>query len=331
MMIDIPEALVPVADVIRSHERFVVIAHFRPDGDAIGSTIALGHALQAMGKQVRMLNEDPVPERYAFLEGSDEIGRTPHGPVDAEVVISVDNGAWKRLGDRSIVSLENAPLVVNIDHHGSNECFGAVNCVLPDEAATGCILYKLIRLLEVPITPVIANALYAAISTDTGSFQYEKTTPEVMRMAGDLLSKGVNVMEMNRMLYQEVSWKSLMVTREVLNGMVLEEDGRLCWFSLDLETKGRLNASPDDVADLVDSIRVIRGVKVAAIFEEMEPEVIRVSMRSKDARVNVAKIAEAFHGGGHALAAGIRIRRPLAEARECVLQAIRVACRKALG
>lgn len=318
-----------ILDVLRTRDHFAILAHFRPDGDAVGSTIALGLALRAMGKRVRMFNEDPVPERYRFLEGSAEIELTPAHPIEAEVAISLDNGAWKRLGDRSMAALAEVPMLLNIDHHGTNERFGALNCVMPEEAATACILYQMIAALGVPFSPAISRALYAGISTDTGSFQYEKTTPEVMRMAADLIEHGVNVREINRLLYQEVSYKSLLVTREVLCGMRLEEEGAICSYALDRATKERLGTEADDTADLVDVIRVIRGVRVAAVFEELDDGRVRVSMRSKDPAVDVSRIAGQFGGGGHPLAAGIRMPGPLSEARECVLKAIRVACRAA--
>lgn len=318
-----------ILDVFRVRDNFALIAHFRPDGDAIGSTIALGLALRAMGKNVHLYNEDPVPERYRFLEGSAEILPTPAQPIAADVAVSLDNGAWKRLGDRSMQALSGVPLLINIDHHGTNERFGALNCVMPEQAATACILYKMIAALGVPLSPAISRALYAGISTDTGSFQYEKTTPEVMRMAADLIEHGVNVMEINRLLYQEVSYKSLLVTREVLCGMRLEENGALCSYALDRATKERLGTEADDTADLVDVIRVIRGVRVAAVFEELDDGRVRVSMRSKDPAIDVSRIAGQFGGGGHPLAAGIRMQGPLSIARERVLEAIRVACRSA--
>lgn len=318
-----------ILDVFRACDNFALIAHFRPDGDAIGSTIALGLALRAMGKNVHLYNEDPVPERYRFLEGSAEILPTPAQPIAADVAVSLDNGAWKRLGDRSMQALSGVPLLINIDHHGTNERFGALNCVMPEQAATACILYKMIAALGVPLSPAISRALYAGISTDTGSFQYEKTTPEVMRMAADLIEHGVNVMEINRLLYQEVSYKSLLVTREVLCGMCLEENGALCSYALDRATKERLGTEADDTADLVDVIRVIRGVRVAAVFEELDDGRVRVSMRSKDPAIDVSRIAGQFGGGGHPLAAGIRMQGPLSVARERVLEAIRVACRSA--
>lgn len=318
-----------ILDVFRTRDNFALIAHFRPDGDAIGSTVALGLALRSLGKKVRLYNEDPVPERYRFLEGSAEIVPTPSRPIDAEVAVSLDNGAWKRLGERSMQALAGVPLLINIDHHGTNERFGTLNCVMPGEAATACILYKMIAALGAPFSPAVSRALYAGISTDTGSFQYEKTTPEVMRMAADLIEHGVNVMEINRLLYQEVSYKSLLVAREVLCGMRLEENGEVCSYVLDCATKQRLGTEADDTADLVDVIRVIRGVRVAAVFEELEDGRVRVSLRSKDPAIDVSKIAGQFGGGGHPLASGIRMQGPLSEASERVLAAIRIACRAA--
>ncbi|MCD8071078.1 MAG: bifunctional oligoribonuclease/PAP phosphatase NrnA [Akkermansiaceae bacterium] len=325
----IPEEFAEIARIFRSHGSFAVLAHFRPDGDAIGATLALGKMLQGMGKKVAMLNEDPVPERYRFLEGSGEISLTPAGRVEAEVAVSLDNGAWKRHGERSMRALAGVPLIVNIDHHATNERFGQVNCVRPQEAATCCILHKLVKYMNRPLTPAISSALYAGISTDTGSFQYEKTTPEVMRMAAELLENGVDVAEINRRLYQEVSPASLRITREVLNGMRLEENGALCSYALDWPTKRRLRAGADDTADLVDIIRVIRGVKAAAIFEDLGDGLIRVSLRSKVPGVDVSAVAAQFGGGGHAMAAGIRMRSTLEEAREQVLGSLRGVLRRA--
>lgn len=322
-----PEEFPEIARIFRSYNKFVVVAHFRPDGDAIGATLAVGKMLQGMGKEVLMLNEDPVPDRYRFLEGSNEIMPTPIDVVDADVVVSVDNGAWKRLGDRTMHALSGIKTIVNIDHHDTNECFGTVNCVQAREAAACCVIYDLLKYMELPLTPAISNALYAGISTDTGSFQFEKTTPKLMRAVAELLENGVRVMEINRYLYQEVPYKTLLMTREVLNNMQLEGNGAICSYALDAETKQRIQPSTDNTADLVDIIRVIQGVKVAAIFEDMGGGVIRVSLRSKDARLDVSSVAAQFGGGGHKLAAGIRMRCSLEEGRYRVLEAIRIACR----
>ena len=213
----------PLADLIRSHGSFAVIAHVHPDGDAIGSTLALGEALKQMGKKVVMMNEDGVPSNLAFMPGVENIIPTPDEPVDVEVAISVDNGALKRLGERSLEALAGVKVWANIDHHRTNELFGDVQCVLPDECATGAVLYYFFKYLGVPVTPVMRDALYVAVSTDTGSFQYQMTTAAVMELAADLIRMGVDVQDINRQLYQEKPWVKMQLMREALNGMKLTD------------------------------------------------------------------------------------------------------------
>ncbi len=312
---------------IAKHQQIAVMAHFRPDGDAIGSTLALGLALQAMGKKVRFFNEDELPPRYAFLEGSEAFETLPDSLCsEISMVICVDCGAWKRLGDHAIKLLDPATcnaFLVNIDHHGSNERYGQINIVQAHQAATGCMIVELIDALGVKMSPAMAAALYVAISTDTGSFQYGSTTPEVMRTAARLIECGVNVQDVNRRLYQETALSTLMVNREVLNHMVVELDGQLSHYSLDMATKQAMNLDQDDTKDLVEIIRVIAGVKASVIFEELDCGRVRMSLRSKDPDVNVARVAELFGGGGHKMAAGIRMPDPLPICREKVLAALR--------
>ncbi len=313
---------------LAQHEKIAVIAHFRPDGDAIGSSLALGLALKAMGKQVRIFNEDPLPPRYAFLEGSDLFETLPPTLCsEISMVICVDCGAWKRLGDHAIELLDPktcSAFLVNIDHHGSNEMYGQINIVQAHQAATGCMIAELIGELGVPMTSAMATALYVAINTDTGSFQYGSTTPAVMRTAADLMECGVDIQDVNRRLYQETPLSTLMVNREVLNHMVVELDGQLSHYSLDMATKAAMNLDLDDTKDLVEIIRVIEGVKASVIFEELDCGRIRMSLRSKDPRVDVSRVAAQFGGGGHKMAAGIRMSDPLPVCREKVLTALHV-------
>ena len=315
-------------DGLKACTQVGVIAHLRPEGDAIGSTIAMGLGLQAMGKQVRFFNEDELPARYAFLGGSELIEAVPAScPPELELLICLDNGAWKRLGDRAIevfAPAANPQLkLINIDHHGSNEMYGQLNIVEAQAAATGCIVYDIIGEMGIDMTPAMAAALYTAISTDTGSFQYGSTTPAVMRAAAHLIECGVDVQDINRRLYQEVPLSTLMVNREVLNHMVVEMEGQLSHYTMTAATKHELGINLEDTKDLVDIIRVIEGVKASIIFEDLEDGRVRMSLRSKDPRVNVARVAEQFGGGGHAMAAGIRMRGTLEECQERVLAALR--------
>lgn len=310
--------------LVQVHQHIGIISHFRPDGDAIGSTLALGLALESMGKQVTMWNEDEVPARYAFLEGAEKIQALPGiVPAELELLICVDTGDWKRLGDRATALLDGFPNIINIDHHGTNSCYGHENLVEGGAAACGYVLFKILKHWGCEITPAIANALYTAISTDTGSFQYSSTTPEVMQAAGELLAAGVDVGDINRRIYQEIPLSTLMVNREVLNHMVVECNGDLSHYTMPAGRKAELGIGLEDTKDLVDIIRTVQGVRVSIIFEDLEDGRIRMSLRSKDPRISVADIAGQFGGGGHAMAAGIRMKGEMEDVRTRVLNAIR--------
>lgn len=319
------------SDVIKTLaplEEVAIISHFRPDGDAIGSTLALGLGLLSLGKRVHLWNEDGVPARFSFLEGAAMIDRTPaEWPAGAQALVCVDTGDVKRIGEAGVALFARAPLTLNIDHHETNTHYAGVNVVVGEAAACGCVMYNLLREMGVRISRPIAEALYAAISTDTGSFQYAATTPEVLRIAADLVEAGVDVGDINRRIYQEVPLSSLIVQREVLNRMVVEAEGAVAHYSMPAGKKAELGVGLEDTKDLVDIIRVLEGVKVAIIFEDLENGLIRMSLRSKDPRINVAELANRFGGGGHAMAAGIRMRGALDECREKVLQAICAAVR----
>ncbi len=311
------------AELIRPHRNIGIIAHHNPDGDAIGSTLALGLALREQGKQVRLFNEHGVPQRFDFLPGAELIETLPAAfPEELTLLIVVDSANEKRLGDAGAAFLAQAPATANIDHHGTNTRYAGLNVVEGEAAACGCVLMKMFRELGWELTLPIAEALYVAINTDTGSFQYASTTPEVMRMAAELVELGVNVGEVNRLLYQEISPEAIAVQREVLNNMGFLAGGAVSYFKMSAARKAEMGVGREATKDLVDMIRVIRGVKVAAIFEEVGNGRIRASLRSKDSRVNVSDIALRFGGGGHALAAGIPARGELEEVASSVLEAI---------
>ncbi|MBQ3525521.1 MAG: bifunctional oligoribonuclease/PAP phosphatase NrnA [Akkermansia sp.] len=317
-----------ICNAIREKNNFAIISHYRPDGDAIGSTLALGLALRSLGKTVQMWNHDGCPQRYAFLAGAEEITPPPPAlPANVECFICVDTGDDRRLGNPGKALLAAAPLSLNIDHHGTNLQYAHINMVRSQAAACGSIIYELITELGVPLSKEIAEALYAAISTDTGSFKYGSTRPTEMRIAADLIEAGVDVAEINRKIYDEKSEGELITAREVLANMVIEENGALSHYSLTRTRKAELQLSLEDTKDLVDHIRPWAKVKACAIFEEMENGKVRVSLRSKDERVNVADIALEHGGGGHKMAAGIPMQGKLDECREQVLNSIRKVLR----
>jgi len=308
--------------VVAEHSSFVIMSHVRPDGDAIGSQLALGFALMAMGKTVYLVNEDGVPESLAFMAGSEKVTTPPAEPLEVEVAIALDTATKPRLGEKSLHAASKAKLWVNIDHHISNPAYGDLNIIDGTSPATGQILYQLIRVLEMPLPAETRDAIYVAVSTDTGSFQYGSSTAATYELGADLIRRGLDVGKINAETYDNHPFRRLELMRELLNTLEISADGKIASWELRDAVRLKLELQPDDSEGLIDLIRAVKGVLVAAFFEELEGGKIRVSMRSKDRGVNVCDVAAKFGGGGHALAAGIRMAGPLEEAKPAVLAAL---------
>ena len=312
-----------IGEVIEKHQSFALLSHVRPDGDAIGSQLALGFSLLAMGKSVRMINEDGLPDNLAFLAGSERIESPPSEPIDVEVAIALDTATKPRLGEAALHAVSAAGLWLNIDHHISNPGYGDINCIDATSPATGQILYDLITRLGMPMPAETRDAIYVAVSTDTGSFQYPSTTAKTYEMAADLIRRGLDVGTINSKTYDDHPYRRLELMRALLNTLERTPDGIVAHWELREKTRIDLALRPEDSEGLIDVIRAIRGVQLAAFFEELPDGKVRVSMRSKDKRLDVCQIAMEFGGGGHALAAGIRMKGPMDEAKPRVLAAIR--------
>jgi len=313
-------SLQEIANELKKYNRFIILSHIRPDGDAIGSTIAIGSTLEAMGKTVTYVNEDGVPDSLAFLPGADKINKASGEVLDVEVAIAVDCANKPRLGEKSIEMAGNASLWINIDHHKSNPAYGDLNHVDSTSPATGQILYNLITENDLPFTDEARDSIYVAVSTDTGSFQYSGTTAATYEMAADLVRRGVNTGKINELTYDSFPYRRIALTRELLNTLQLSAEGAVADWQLHKTVKHDLNLKPDDSEDLIDMIRGIEGVNVALFFEELlEGNAIRVSIRSKVDSVDACEVAQIFGGGGHAKAAGIRMEGPIEKAREAVL------------
>lgn len=310
-----------LAPILARHERFVLLSHTRPDGDAIGSLVALQAVLRAMGKEARALNEDGAPENLLFLEGAREVELPPAEPVEAEVVIALDTANRERLGEKCLAAVAKAGTWVNIDHHISNEEYGDYVLVDATAAATGEIVYEIIRELDLPLPPMARDALYVAISTDTGSFQYPNTEVRTHQMAADLVGQGLDVGAITAQLYHDYPYRRVELLRALLGKLEQSPDGRIAWWTLALDVKKSLGVQPGDSEGLIDVMRAIRGVDVCAFLEEMPDGEVRLSMRSKNRDVSVCEICAQFGGGGHALAAGARLSGPLEEAAARVVAA----------
>lgn len=315
--------------VIEANDSFVIMSHVRPDGDAIGSQIALGFSLMAMGKTVFLVNEDGVPESMEFLKGSEKVTTPPAEPLEVDVAIALDTATKPRLGENALHAASKAKVWLNIDHHISNPAYGDINVIDASSPATGQIIYHLITELGYPMPEETRDAIYVAVSTDTGSFQYGSTTAKTYEMAADLIRRGLDLGKINADTYDNNPFRKIELMRALLNTLEISADGKLAHWELRDATRIGLDLQPDDSEGLIDLIRGVKGVRVAAFFEELEGGKIRVSMRSKDKGVNVCDVALQFGGGGHALAAGIRMAGPLEEARAKVLAALGEALEKA--
>ncbi len=310
-----------IGNAIRDHGRFLILSHLRPDGDALGCEIAMGLCLQQLGKHVTVWNEDGVPESYRYLPHSEMVEKPPPTKHEFDVVIALDCSTFRRLGSAPD-AIANSKLWINIDHHASNEQYGDLILIDPIAPATGQILYELIHTEELPLTYEMADNLYVALSTDTGSFQYPSTTARSFEIAADLIRAGVNVGELSRKMYGSYPRRRIELLRALLNILKFSCDNRVASFTLTQEILRKTGARPEDTEGLIDHIRAIEGVLVALFVEELPEGNVRLSMRSKDRRIDVCKICQGFGGGGHPLASGARISGPLREAEKTVLQAI---------
>jgi phosphoesterase RecJ-like protein len=310
-----------IARIFREHQRFAVLGHVRPDGDALGSQLALALSLQQLGKDVRVWNEDGMLEKYSFLPRTELLTKPPAAAEDFDVAIALDTAIQNRLGT-ALDSVRSAKIWVNIDHHPSNPRYGDLVYIDPQAPATGQILFELMKSEGFPIDLEVAENLYVAISTDTGSFQYSNTTARTFEIAAELVRVGIDVGKVSQQLYENYPRRRIELLRELLGTMRFEGGGRVASFSLSLKTAANLGVLPEDNEGLIDHIRAIRGVVVAIFFEELADGKVRVSMRSKSEKVDVCAICQKFGGGGHTLAAGARVRGTLSEVEQRVLEAV---------
>lgn len=308
-----------IGQVLREHQRFVVLSHVRPDGDALGSQLALGLSLKKLGKDVRIWNEEGMLEKYSFLPQANLLTKAPAEPEDVDVVVALDTAIQNRLGT-TVASIKSAKVWINIDHHPSNPGYGDLVYIDPHAPATGQILVELIKSQNLPMDRAIAENLYVAISTDTGSFQYPNTTARTFEIAAELVQAGVDVGRVSQLTYENYPRRRVELLRELLGTMRFTANDRVASFSLSLASAKKLGVLPEDNEGLIDHLRAIHGVIVAIFFEELADDKVRVSMRSKSEKVNVCAICEKFGGGGHVLAAGARVKGTLAEVEKKILE-----------
>ncbi|MFM8359236.1 MAG: DHH family phosphoesterase [Verrucomicrobiota bacterium] len=318
-----PKSVEQIIAALEAAQTVCVVGHVRPDGDCIGSQLGLAQALDNAGKTVTVWNEDVVPDKLRFLDPRRMV-RPPEPGCRFDVVAAVDCAAHDRLGAVA-PHIGDRGCLVNIDHHASNTRYGDLNWVSPREPSTGELVYDLCGWAGWKITRPIADCLLAAISTDTGSFQYPSTTPDTLVTAARLVEAGADLGRICQEVYQSHPLSRVRLLRHVYSSFRLTHDNRTAYYWLRKRDYARAGASTEESEGLIDHIRAIDGVVVAVVFEEVEPELTRVSLRSKSGAVDVAAIAQSFGGGGHKAAAGARLAgRPLGVQRR-LLGAVRRA------
>jgi len=311
-----------IAAVIENARNIVIATHIRPDGDCLGSTLALARYIERFGgKQVHIWNADAdtVVQKFRYLPGLDKVVSPSNGKWNCDLAITLDTSTRKRLG-RTWECIADIPTILNIDHHGDNSVEATLNYIDPTAPATGQIIYEFFHETGVSIDSEMATCLFAAISTDTGSFQYRGTDKRTFLAAAALVEAGVDVAALSIAMYDSQPKRQFDLLCHALNETHFLCDDRFAYFALRLaDTMG---LQPEDTEGIVDRLRAVESVVCAAFFEEQSDGCVRVSTRSKDLSVNVSEICRAFGGGGHPLAAGARVRGSLDKVVEQFSQAI---------
>ncbi|MCF7668335.1 MAG: bifunctional oligoribonuclease/PAP phosphatase NrnA [Verrucomicrobia bacterium] len=316
----LPKVIVRILEALKKHQVFCIVGHGRPDGDCIGSQIALTQALLQHSKTVFCWNEDPVPQKLAFLD-PDSLVRPPRCDLKFDCVIALDSASLERIG-KAVDCIKERRFLINIDHHPSNTKFGDINWVSPKSPSTAELVYRLLKAGNYSITPAIADCLFTGISTDTGSFQYPTTKPHTFTIAGELVKRGANLATICDEVYQSYSLSRIRLLQQVLSRFHLVNNNKVAYFWLKNSDFERTGSDVSESEGLINHIRDIEPVVVACVFEEIEPNVIRISLRSKDENLSVAEIARKFGGGGHSSAAGARIEGSPETVQKQVIKAI---------
>lgn len=317
----------PFVALVRCHHRFLLTTHVRPDADGLGSMAALADALEQQGKQVRQLIASPLPPRYDFLNPEGRLERfQPPGESwrDVDAAIVMDTGTWNQLGEFGpfLASLPCDKIV--IDHHRTQDDLHALTLVDVAAEATGRLAREAIQALGTPLSARMANALFAAVAMDTGWFRHGNATAATFDLAAELVRAGARPDELYQHLFENSTLARFKLTGLALDRLQLDSGGRIAYTEVLRNDYAATGALPSDTEDLVNFTRSVNGVEVGLFFMEQPRGGIKISFRSR-ARVDVARVAEQFGGGGHRLASGAIVEASLAEAKTRVLDAVRAA------
>lgn len=313
------DVLKQAAEALQKASRIVLASHVNPDGDTLGSSLALAHALRTLGKEAIPLSHDGVPDILRWMPGTEWVQQETDR-TDFELAVVCDTGTADRIG-RARPVIEGAPLRLTIDHHVAEGDFGDIRLVDARAAATGELVFSLLREMGAPITEEIAQCLLAAIITDTGSFRYMNVTPETFEIAGELMTYGACPARIADLVFDCRSFASLKLLGRALDSLQTTPDGRVAWAHIRASDFADLNATDEETEGIVTHVRAVQGVEVGALFREIPGKKVRISLRAREGS-DVNKVANVFGGGGHRLAAGCSLDPPLEEVERAVITEI---------
>jgi len=315
-----------VVELVEKKDRFAITSHVRPDGDSLGSSLGLYWLLRALDKDVEVTMRDTAPHAYQQLPGANAIRVTPSvdRPYDAVFVIECSD-----IDRPGLIDLEKQ-FVVNIDHHSTTALFGAINWIDSTASAVGEMIYNLCKATGVRVTKEIAECVYTALLTDTGSFHYSNTTERTFKIASELVRTGIKPAKTAEAIFGSYQWPKIELLSLVLATAKRDETGHIAWMEQTLEMQEQTRASEEDADGFVNYPLSVGEVEATALFKECSPGVYRTSLRSKG-DVNVAKVAEQFGGGGHRNAAGCTLKGNLESVERQVVPLLQDAIKRANG
>lgn len=309
-----------INDLVSAGSSFLITTHESPDGDAIGSSLALANYLTEIGKDVTVHVCDPVPEIYSFLPLADTV-TTSLPDRDYDICFVLDVGEFKRAG-KQINSCRKIGAFINIDHHKTSESFGVVNLVDTKAAATGVLIHRLIKDAGATVSLPAALCIYVALITDTGSFRYSNADPEAFAVAGEMIEKGVNAWDISSRLYESQPRARIELLSLALSTLAFSECGRFASITVTLDMYEKTGTDAELTDGFINYPRSVRGVEVAIFFRELSERSFKVGFRSKGL-VDVSRLAEGFGGGGHHNAAGCIVDGAIEDVREKVFSHIK--------
>jgi bifunctional oligoribonuclease and PAP phosphatase NrnA len=300
--------------------RIALACHVNPDGDTLGSVLALTHALRGLGKEAVPLSHDGVPDILQWMPGAEWVERES-SRRDFDLAVICDTAALDRIG-RSRAAVESAPKTVVIDHHVAEGDFGDIRVVDTGAAATGELVFSLLGALNAPIDGPIAQCLLCAIITDTGSYRYMNVTPATFHISAELMSHGACPAAIAELVFENRSLGSLKLLGRALDSLQTDESGRIAWARIRASDFEALGASDEETEGIVSHVRAVKSARAGVFFREVPGKKVRISLRAREG-FDVNKVANVFGGGGHRLAAGCSLDPPLEDAERAVIAEIK--------